>query len=117
LSNEDIIATATAFTARTISDAYKRFVFPRIRRSELSALQIVLGGGGSKNKTLRRMLKQEFGFAELLTHEDLGVPNEAKEAFAFALLAHETLASRPSNVPSATGARRPVVLGKIIPVC
>ena len=117
LSNEDIIATATAFTARTIADAYKRFVFPRIRRSELSALQIVLGGGGSKNKTLRRMLKQEFGFAELLTHEDLGLPNEAKEAFAFALLAHETLASRPSNVPSATGARRPVVLGKIIPVC
>jgi anhydro-N-acetylmuramic acid kinase len=115
LRNEEIVATATAFTAQTIAEAYKGFVFPKIGRSELLSLQIILGGGGSKNKTLRRMLKEQIGFGELLTHENFGVPNEAKEALAFALLAHETLAGRPSNVPSATGARRPAVLGKIIP--
>jgi anhydro-N-acetylmuramic acid kinase len=115
LRKEDIVATATAFTVQSIAEAYRRFVFPRIQRSELASLQIIIGGGGSKNKTLRRMLKDLIGFGELLTHKNLGVPNEAKEALAFALLAHETLAGHPSNVPSATGARRPVVLGKIIP--
>jgi anhydro-N-acetylmuramic acid kinase len=80
-------------------------------------LQIILGGGGAKNKVLRQMLKENIGCGELFTHEDFGVPNAAKEALAFAILAHETLAGRPSNVPSATGARRAVVLGKIIPAC
>jgi anhydro-N-acetylmuramic acid kinase len=51
----------------------------------------------------------------LFTHEDFGIANDAKEALAFAILAHETLLGRPSNVPNATGARRAVVLGKIVP--
>jgi anhydro-N-acetylmuramic acid kinase len=117
LSHEDIVATATAFTARSIAEAYRRFVLPRLKRREIPMLQIILGGGGAKNKVLRQMLKENIGCGELFTHEDFGVPNAAKEALAFAILAHETLAGRPSNVPSATGARRAVVLGKIIPAC
>jgi anhydro-N-acetylmuramic acid kinase len=115
LRTEDVVATATAFTASTIADAYRRFVFPRLKNSELGNLQIILGGGGARNPTLRRMLARQIGAGELLTHEDFGVPNAAKEALAFAILAHETLNRRPGNVPSATGARRAAVLGKIVP--
>ena len=115
LRPEDIVATATAFTAESIADAYRRFVFPKLKPPELRRLQIILGGGGAKNPTLRRMLAQRVGPAELLTHEDFGIANAAKEALAFAILAHETLLGRPGNVPTATGARRPVVLGKIVP--
>ena len=113
--SEDVVATATAFTAASIADAYRRFVFPRLKTVELARLQIVLGGGGAKNPTLRRMLAERIGVGELLTHEDFGIANSAKEALAFAILAHETLRGRPGNVPSATGARRAVVLGKIVP--
>ncbi|PWU20185.1 MAG: anhydro-N-acetylmuramic acid kinase [Verrucomicrobia bacterium] len=111
----DLVATTTAFTAATIADAYHRFIFPKIPRQQHHNLQIVLGGGGAKNATLIRMLRERIGAGEILTHEDLGISNAAKEALAFAILARETLLGRPSNVPAATGARRPVVLGKIIP--
>ena len=114
LSKEDTVATITAFTATSIAQAYQRFVFPRLKPGQLFRLQIILGGGGAKNPTLRRMLHQRLGCGELLTHEDFGIANAAKEALAFAILAHATLLGRPSNVPSATGARRAVVLGKII---
>jgi len=129
MSNADVVATATMFTARSIADAYRRFIFPSLKTTELSRLQIVLGGGGAKNPTLRRMLQEELGGASLpsqsskqpalspqiLTHKDFGIANAAKEALAFAILAHETLHNRSSNVPNATGAMRAVVLGKIIP--
>jgi anhydro-N-acetylmuramic acid kinase len=61
------------------------------------------------------MLKERVAGAEFFTHEDFGIANSAKEALAFAILAHETLAGRPGNVPKATGANKPVVLGKILP--
>jgi anhydro-N-acetylmuramic acid kinase len=115
LQDADLIATATAYTAATIADAYRRFVFPKLRAEELRRLQIILGGGGAKNPALRQMLAERVGTGELLTHEDFGIANAAKEALAFAILAHETLLGRPGNVPNATGARRPVVLGKIVP--
>jgi anhydro-N-acetylmuramic acid kinase len=115
LRAEDILATATAFTAASIAEAYRRFVFPRLKRAQLDDLQIILGGGGARNPTLRGMLAERLGVGELLTHEDFGIANAAKEALAFAILAHETLRGRPGNVPSATGARRAVVLGKIVP--
>jgi anhydro-N-acetylmuramic acid kinase len=115
LRPEEIIATATAFTASSIAESYKRFVLPGLKPSARSKLQIILGGGGAKNPTLRRMLKERVGEAEFYTHEDFGIANSAKEALAFAILAHETLAGRPSNVPSATGARKAVLLGKIVP--
>jgi anhydro-N-acetylmuramic acid kinase len=123
LRSEDIVATATAFTAASIAEAYRRFIFPRSGRrvrargvaGDSSNLEIILGGGGAKNPTLRRMLSERLGGKELLTHEDLGIANSAKEALAFAILAYETLGGRTSNVPSATGASRAAVLGKIVP--
>lgn len=114
LADADIVATATAFTALSIADAYRRFVFPKLNGSELARLQIILGGGGAKNPTLCRMLSEQIGIGESLTHEDFGIGDEAKEALAFAILAHATLCGQPANVPGATGARRSVVLGKII---
>jgi anhydro-N-acetylmuramic acid kinase len=113
LKDEDLIATVTAFTAVTIADAYRRFVFPKLTSRERSKVQIILGGGGAKNGTLKKMLQAELGCGELFTHDDFGIPNSAKEALAFAILAHETLSGSPGNVPSATGATRAVVLGKI----
>jgi anhydro-N-acetylmuramic acid kinase len=118
LKPEDIVATATAFTAASITDAYRRFIFPRLPSGHLPRLQIILGGGGAKNPELRRMLKTRIDQScSFLTHEDFGIDNAAKEPLAFAILAHETLRGYPSNVPSATGAKRPVILGKIVPGC
>jgi len=115
LSDADLAATATAFTAESIADAYRRFVFPRLAPAARPRLQIILGGGGANNPTLRRMLVERIGCGELLTHRHFGIPDAAKEALAFAVLAHATLHGQPANVPGATGARRPVVLGKIVP--
>jgi anhydro-N-acetylmuramic acid kinase len=78
-------------------------------------LQVILGGGGARNRTLRQMIAARIAPAQLLTQEDLGASSAGKEALAFAILAHETLQGRPSNVPSATGAQRSVILGKIVP--
>jgi anhydro-N-acetylmuramic acid kinase len=106
----DVIATATALTARSISDAVRRFVLPLGSFSEM-----VVSGGGAKNPTLMRWLANEL--RELGVHlrssDEFGIPSEAKEAVAFAVLAFETWNRRPSNVPSATGAKRAAVLGKI----
>ncbi|HEX3797817.1 MAG TPA: anhydro-N-acetylmuramic acid kinase [Verrucomicrobiae bacterium] len=115
LSDADIVATATGFTTATIYDAYQRFVFPKLRPGGQKELQVILGGGGAKNSTLRKMLAEKIAPATLLTQEDIGGSNAGKEAMAFAILAHETLQGQPSNVPSATGARRSVILGKITP--
>jgi anhydro-N-acetylmuramic acid kinase len=115
LRAEDMVATATALTAASIAEAYRRFVFPKLKAADLGRLQIILGGGGTKNPTLRRMPARQIGVGELLTHEDFGIANAAKEALAFAILAHQTLLGKPSNVPSATGACRAAVLGKIVP--
>jgi anhydro-N-acetylmuramic acid kinase len=116
LGAEDQVATATAFTAASIANAYREYVFPRLRKSGANPnkLQIIVGGGGAMNATLMRMLAEAFPFARVLSHKDVGMPNEAKEAVAFALLAFETLSGRPSNVPGATGARHPAILGKIV---
>jgi anhydro-N-acetylmuramic acid kinase len=115
LRAEDIVSTTTAFTASSIAEAYRCFVFPKLNHARLTKLQIILGGGGAKNPTLRRMLEERVPHVAFLTHEDFGIANSAKEALAFAILAHETLAGRPGNVPAATGARKAVVLGKIVP--
>jgi anhydro-N-acetylmuramic acid kinase len=106
----DILATATALTAVSIADAVRRFVLPLGEFSELIA-----SGGGCSNRTLMGLVARElapYGI-RLRRSDDLGIPTEAKEAVAFALLAYETWRRRPSNVPSATGAHHPAVLGKI----
>ncbi len=107
----DVVATATALTARTIADAVHRFVLPCGRGYR----EMIVSGGGTKNPTLMALLHgglKPLGL-ELRFSDEFGVPSEAKEAMAFALLAHETWHRRPSNVPSATGAKRAVVLGKV----
>jgi len=109
LKKEDIVATATAFTTESIAHNYQKFVYSRSRIDE-----IILGGGGSKNRTLVRMLRERLG-RSILFHEDFGIPSEAKEACAFAILGNQTMERRAGNVPSATGASRTVVLGTICP--
>lgn len=115
LTDADVMATATAFTAESITGAYRRFVFPELTQRELPRLQIILGGGGAKNHTLVRMLRERIDPGTIETHEAFGIDSSAKEPLAFAILAHATLTGQPGNVPSATGARRAVVLGKIVP--
>jgi len=110
LTPADILATATAFTAESVADAWRRFVAPRGRVDE-----VVASGGGCHNRTLMRRLADAFAPIPVLTSDEFGTPVDAKEALAFAILARETLAGRPGNLPSATGAARPVVLGKIVP--
>ena len=110
-SKADVIATATALTARTIADALRRFVLP----PRGGFRDFVVSGGGAKNPTLLAMLANELRRLRLTIRAsgDFGLPSEAKEAAAFALMAYETWNHRPSNIPSATGAGRPMILGKI----
>lgn len=110
----DIVATATALTARSIADAARRFVLPTAGRQR-SYREMIISGGGARNITLVRMLRESLlplGL-RLRFSDEFGLPSEAKEAVAFALLAYETWNHRPSNLPSATGAKRAAVLGKI----
>lgn len=110
----DIVATATALTARSIGLSVRRFVLPLVKPPERFR-EFVVSGGGTKNATLMRMIREELAPLKMRmrTTDDLGMPSEAKEAAAFALLAYQTWRRLPSNVPSATGADRPAVLGKI----
>jgi anhydro-N-acetylmuramic acid kinase len=113
---QDVVATATALTARSIADAVTRFLLTRRGTGrERTYGEMVLSGGGAKNSTLVQMLVDQLlplG-VRLRTSDEYGLPSEAKEAAAFAVLAYETWHRRPSNVPSATGAKRAAVLGKI----
>lgn len=124
---QDVVATATALTARSIADAAQRFVLkiPTSRksgqkwgthRSQVSEFgEIVLSGGGARNATLVSMLAERLTPMRIRVRfsDEFGLPSEAKEAVAFAVLAYETWKRRASNVPSATGAKRAAVLGKI----
>jgi len=112
---QDVVATATALTARSIVDAVERFVIRKPAATKHSFSEMILSGGGARNATLVGMLKKSLAplGLRLRFSDELGLPSEAKEAAAFALLAYETWHRRPSNVPSATGAKRAAILGKI----
>jgi anhydro-N-acetylmuramic acid kinase len=116
-SKLDVVATATALTTRSIADAVRHFVLPRFKISRVpnKIAEMIVSGGGAKNPTLTAMLRDEIAALgiSLRFSDEFGVPAEAKESVAFALLAYETWHRRPSNVPSATGAKRPAILGKI----
>lgn len=107
---EDIVATATAFTAATIGIGIRDIVMKRMKVQE-----VVVSGGGAHNRTLLDLLSRELPDLKIRPSSDFGIDVDAKEAVAFAVLAHETWFGRPSNLPAATGARAPVVLGKISP--
>ncbi|PEL12306.1 anhydro-N-acetylmuramic acid kinase AnmK [Bacillus sp. AFS017336] len=107
----DFITTMTMFTAKSIAENYKKFILPNHPIDE-----VIVGGGGSHNKTLLHMLQELLGeHSKVLVQEDIGFSSDAKEAIAFAILANETLNGLPSNVPGATKANRLVILGNITP--
>jgi len=113
---EDVVATATALTARSIADAVRRFVMKQSGpATKASFRELILSGGGARNATLVGMLAEDLAplGIQLRFSDEFGLPSEAKEAVAFAVLAYETWNRRPANVPSATGAKRAAVLGKI----
>jgi anhydro-N-acetylmuramic acid kinase len=111
VDKRDIVSTATALTARSIADALRRFVIHRTGTYR----DFIISGGGASNPTLMAMLANELRplGLQIRTSDEFGLPSEAKEAAAFALLAFQTWNRKPSNVPSATGAKRPAILGKI----
>ncbi|HKT89076.1 MAG TPA: anhydro-N-acetylmuramic acid kinase [Candidatus Sulfotelmatobacter sp.] len=124
--NDDVVATATALTARSIADAVRRFVIGKPqatgvghaipqRRKDPNYRELILSGGGARNATLVSMIAEPLAPMGIVTRfsDEFGLPSEAKEAVAFAVLAYETWHRRPSNVPSATGTQKPAVLGKI----
>jgi anhydro-N-acetylmuramic acid kinase len=110
----DIVATATALTARSIGVAVRKFVLPLVE-PPLRFREFVVSGGGTNNLTLMRMIREELAPLKMRvrTSDDFGLPSQAKEAVAFAMLAYQTWRHLPSNIPSATGAERPAILGKV----
>ncbi|MFH1716235.1 MAG: anhydro-N-acetylmuramic acid kinase [Planctomycetota bacterium] len=108
LAHADIVATVTAFTAISIARAYRRFL-PKMPD------EVIVCGGGAHNNTLIGMLRSELPEVKMLTTGDFGISVDAREAISFAVLAWATLKGIANNVPGATGAEKPAVLGKIIP--
>ncbi len=108
MSMADIIASMTAFTYLSIAKAYQRFAPAEIA-------EVIVGGGGRHNPAIMAGLQAELAPAKILTHEDIGMNSDTKEALVFAVLAHETWHNRPGNHPNLTGADHPVVMGQITP--
>ncbi|MGB6904871.1 MAG: anhydro-N-acetylmuramic acid kinase [Acidobacteriaceae bacterium] len=109
---EDAIATATALTAASIADAIRRWVLPLTANTPIDVL---VSGGGARNATLLAQIRDRLAphNSAVTTTDATGLPAEAKEAAAFALLAYQTWHHRPGNIPSATGATRPAILGSV----
>ncbi|MFH8366714.1 anhydro-N-acetylmuramic acid kinase [Streptomyces sp. NPDC018031] len=106
VSAEDVVATVTRLTARTVADAVRA----------VGGTEVVASGGGTRNPVLMAMLRAELGDGlPLLTSAALGMAPRAKEAYAFAVLGYLTAHGLAGNVPSCTGARRPVLLGSVTP--
>jgi anhydro-N-acetylmuramic acid kinase len=106
--DHDLLATVTAFTARSIADACRRFIFPRGRVD-----QLIVTGGGAQNPTLMRMIAAELPDIEVITAANVGVDGDALEAVAFAILGYQMLRGRQGNIPGVTGARAQAILGKL----
>jgi anhydro-N-acetylmuramic acid kinase len=107
--SEDFIRTATILAASSIAEAFHRFILPKAKVHDL-----IVSGGGARNPLLMAELKALLPGLEFLSPKSFGVSGEAKEAFAFAVLAYESFHRRPGNLPSATGAGHPAILGKIV---
>ena len=109
---EDALATSTALTAETIARSFKSYV---LRGMKGRAVDYIVSGGGARNATLMAMLAQRLEplGCVLAASEEFGLPAEAKEAAAFALLAWQTWHHLPGNLPRATGAARQAILGQV----
>jgi anhydro-N-acetylmuramic acid kinase len=110
LSDADLMATATALTAETVAAGLRL-----AGMGAGAALEVIASGGGTENPSLMGALERRLGGARLTTAAAYGIQAQAKEALAFAVLAAATLRGQPNTVPSCTGARRAVVMGKIVP--
>ena len=108
LSSKDTLATAAQLTVESIARGYEAWILPK---GELQ--RVILGGGGVHNRALCEGLAKRLPQIAFQAHTDFGLPDDAKEALAFAVLGYETLHLRPSNMPSSTGANSPAILGKI----
>jgi anhydro-N-acetylmuramic acid kinase len=106
---EDMVRTATALTSLSIATALARFIPPRTRMNDL-----IVAGGGTRNPLMMAYLAAWLPGIEIVPSSKFGVPAEAKEAFAFAVLAYEAFHGRANNLPSATGARHAAVMGKMV---
>lgn len=104
----DLVRAATIFTALSVGDALHRFVLPKTKIDEL-----IVSGGGACNPLVLGQIAAALPGIAVFPSSRLGIPVDAKEAYAFALLAYETWHRRPGNLPSATGARGPAILGKV----
>ncbi|MCQ8827801.1 anhydro-N-acetylmuramic acid kinase [Streptomyces malaysiensis] len=103
--DDDVVATVTELTARTVTDAVR----------SVHATEVIASGGGTRNPTLMRALRRALGGVALRTSDELGLPAAAKEAYAFAVLAFLTAHGLAGTAPSCTGARHASVLGSITP--
>lgn len=110
MSPEDLLATLAAFTAHAIAYNIRNFIFPKGKVD-----QLIVGGGGVRNKVLFASLKVLLAPVHTYTFEDLGLSSDAAEAQGFALLAYLTFKGKGGNLPGVTGARERVLLGKIVP--
>jgi anhydro-N-acetylmuramic acid kinase len=110
LTPADVVSTCTAFTAESIVLNYQHFIFPH-----WSIAEVVVCGGGAYNPVLLGRLRERLSPCAVTAPTDYGYPNEALEALVFAVLAHATHHGYASNIPRTTGARHPVILGKIVP--
>jgi len=109
LSFEDLVATTTAFTAESIARSYRDFIYAKTKIDD-----VVVGGGGALNGFLMDLLRARLpAGVTLMSTADLGIPEQAREAIAFAVLGHEALMGRAGNLPAVTGAARDVILGNI----
>jgi anhydro-N-acetylmuramic acid kinase len=108
LRKEDIVATLTHLTARSIARSIRHLASP-----DTPVHEIVVSGGGVRNLTLMRLLSQELIPSRIIPSDELGIPAHAKEAICFAVLANETLFETPTNAPSLTGASRRAICGAI----
>jgi anhydro-N-acetylmuramic acid kinase len=106
---EDLVRTATIFTALSIVGAFRQFVLPRTK-----VRQVIVAGGGTKNPLIMAQLQAALREIEIVPSSEFGIAAEAKEAFAFAILAYEAFHGRANNLPSATGAKHSVVMGKLV---
>jgi anhydro-N-acetylmuramic acid kinase len=108
LSDADIVATFTAFTAHSIVQSYRDFVLPLMQIEE-----VFVSGGGAHNLTLLRMIAELLPEQRISTSDSLGISGDAKEAVAFAIFANNLIHGIPNNLPSATGARQHTIMGKL----